>query len=83
MGAFTFDHEDDSYVCPDDQRLPPSNRKFSTPRPADAIGVTRQTIHAIETCKYSPSLEGAFCIAITFDVGLEDIFSWNAEAADG
>jgi transposase len=40
--AFTFDHEDDSYVCPDGNRLRPSNRNFSTPRPlANADGFIR------------------------------------------
>src|SRR5690606_15897742 len=31
--AFTFDHEDDSYICPEGKRLRPSNRNFKTPRP--------------------------------------------------
>jgi putative transcriptional regulator len=44
---------------------------------ADAIGVTRQTVIAIEMGKYSPSLESAFRIARTFDVGLEDVFGWE------
>lgn len=43
----------------------------------EIIGVTRQTIIAIEQGRYSPSLESAFRIARTFDVGLEDVFSWN------
>ncbi len=42
----------------------------------DAIGVTRQTVIAIEQNRYSPSLESAFRIARLFDVGLEDVFSW-------
>ena len=50
---------------------------------ADAIGVTRQTIHAIETRKYSPSLESAFRIALTFGVKLEDVFNWDGNAVDG
>jgi len=34
---FTFDHDDDSYICPGGNRLRPSNRNFKTPRPrADA-----------------------------------------------
>jgi len=42
-----------------------------------AIGVTRQTVIAIEQNRYSPSLESAFRIARLFGVGLEDVFSWN------
>ena len=34
---------------------------------AEAVGVTRQTINAIEAAKYSPSLELAFKISIVFD----------------
>ena len=45
---------------------------------ADAIGVTRQTVIAIEGDKYSPSLEVAFRIAAVFGVGLELVFSWTA-----
>jgi len=43
------------------------------------VGVTRQTIAAIEQGKYSPSLETAFRIAKEFKVGLDDIFSWDEE----
>jgi len=42
-----------------------------------AIGVTRQTIIAIEQTHYSPSLESAFRIAKVFGVGIEDVFSWD------
>ncbi len=44
---------------------------------ADAIGVTRQTVIAIELGKYSPSLESAFRIARVFEVGVEDVFGWE------
>lgn len=43
---------------------------------AEAIGVTRQTVIAIEQGRYSPSLESAFRISRVFGVGLEDVFSW-------
>lgn len=43
----------------------------------DAVGVTRQTIIAIEQNRYSPSLETAFRIARVFGVGVEDVFSWE------
>ena len=45
---------------------------------ADAVGVTRQTIIAIEQGKYSPSLEVAFKIALVFDVPLTDVFGYSA-----
>lgn len=45
---------------------------------AEAIGVTRQTIIAIELGKYSPSLESAFRIARVFGLGIEDVFGWQA-----
>ena len=45
----------------------------------EAIGVTRQTIIAIEQGRYSPSLESAFRIARQFCVGLEDVFGWDEE----
>ncbi len=41
---------------------------------AEAVGVSRQTINAIETGKYQPSLEVALKIARTFDQPLESIF---------
>jgi putative transcriptional regulator len=44
---------------------------------AEAIGVTRHTVIAIEQGKYSPSLESAFRIAQFFGVGLEEVFSWH------
>ncbi len=42
------------------------------------IGVTRQTIAAIEAGKYSPSLEAAFKIADVFDLPLDEVFQWEA-----
>lgn len=45
---------------------------------ADQIGVTRQTVNAIEGNKYSPSLEVAFRIAKVFDRPLEDVFQYLA-----
>lgn len=41
------------------------------------IGVTRQTIAAIEAGKYSPSLEAAFKIADVFGVGIAQVFEWH------
>ena len=43
---------------------------------ADQVGVTRQTIIAIEQGRYSPSLEVAFMIARVFGVSLEEVFQY-------
>ena len=43
---------------------------------AGKIGMTRQTVAAIEAGKYSPSLEAAFRIAHVFGVSLDDVFQW-------
>ena len=44
---------------------------------ADRVGVTRQTVNAIEGNKYSPSLEVAFRIARILDVPLEHVFAYD------
>lgn len=46
---------------------------------ADACGVTRQTIIALEAGRYAPSLELAFRIARAFGVGVEDVFHWREQ----
>lgn len=46
---------------------------------AEKVGVTRQTIIAMEQDKYSPSLELAFRIARVFEVPLEEVFSYQSE----
>jgi putative transcriptional regulator len=46
---------------------------------ADRIGVTRQTVNAIEGNKYSPSLEVAFRIARVFEVPLERVFQYGED----
>ncbi len=43
----------------------------------ERIGVTRQTIAAIEAGKYSPTLEAAFRIAHVFGKPLDDVFQWE------
>lgn len=48
---------------------------------AQAIGVTRQTILAIEKGKYVPSLDLAFRIARRFNVTIEDVFQYESTAA--
>jgi putative transcriptional regulator len=46
---------------------------------ADRVGVTRQTVIAIEQGKYSPSLEMAFQIARAFNVHLDEVFQYPDE----
>lgn len=44
---------------------------------ADACGITRQTVIALEGGKYAPSLELAFRMAHLFGVGVENVFQWK------
>ena len=44
---------------------------------AERIGVTRQTVNAIEAGKYSPSLEAAFCIAEVFGLPIDVVFHYQ------
>lgn len=45
----------------------------------ERIGMTRQTIAAIEAGKYSPSLEAAFRIAAVFGKPLDEVFRWTGD----
>jgi len=47
---------------------------------ADSVGITRQTVIALEQGKYYPSLELAFLIAETFGVGLEEVFQRHIDS---
>jgi putative transcriptional regulator len=49
---------------------------------ADKVGVTRQTINAIELGKYSPSLEVAFGIAAALAVPLDQVFQYEAPSSN-
>lgn len=46
---------------------------------AEKIGMTRQTVAAIEQNKYAPSLEAAFRIARVFGASLDAVFQWAEE----
>lgn len=46
---------------------------------ADRVGVSRQTVVAIEQAKYSPTLELAFKIAREFGKPLEEVFRWEGD----
>lgn len=54
-------------------------QKFSRDELAQAAGVTRQTINAIENDKYDPSLELAFKLASILLVRVDELFLWHKE----
>jgi putative transcriptional regulator len=60
------------------RRLRFDHEEMTQQQLADRVGVTRQTVNAIELGKYSPSLEVAFRIASVFGVPLEDVFQFGA-----
>jgi len=55
------------------------NEEMTQQALAEKVGVTRQTIIAIEGAKYSPSLELAFRIAAVFGVPLEEVFEYGGD----
>ena len=59
------------------RRLRFDRKEMTQQELADKIGVTRQTVNAIELGKYSPSLEVAFRIADAFGVPLEQVFQYE------
>jgi len=61
------------------RRLRFDRKEMTQQELADKIGVTRQTVNAIELGKYSPSLEIAFRIAEVFGVPLDQVFSYDPE----
>lgn len=58
------------------------NDEMTQQQLAEAVGVSRQTIVAMEKDKYSPSLELAFRIAHVFHVTLDEVFQYDAEKDD-
>ena len=64
------------------RRLRFANAEMTQAELADRIGVTRQTIIAIEQGRYSPSLEMAFQIARVFGVALDDVFGYAESDAN-
>jgi len=63
------------------RRLRFENGEMTQQQLANKAGVTRQTIIAIESGKYAPSLPLAFKIARTFGKPIEDIFQYGDESA--
>ena len=58
------------------------NNEMTQQELAKALGVTRQTIAAIEAGKYSPSLEVAFCLTDIFATPLDELFQWQANESE-
>ena len=56
-----------------------ANGEMTQAELAERVGVTRQTIIAIEQGKYSPTLEMAFRIARVFRVPLDEVFHYSEE----
>ena len=54
-----------------------SNDEMTQQQLAEEVGVSRQTIVAIEKYKYTPSLDLAFKIALAFDMEIQDVFFIN------
>lgn len=52
-----------------------AERRWSQAELAERLGVSRQTINAVETEKYEPSLTLAFKMARLFELRIEDIFA--------
>jgi putative transcriptional regulator len=61
------------------RRLRLDNGRMTQQDLADKVGVTRQTIIAIEAGKYAPSLPLAFRIAQNFGVPIEQVFQYDNE----
>jgi putative transcriptional regulator len=57
-----------------------AERSWSQADLADRLGVSRQTVNAIETLRYDPSLPLAFSLARLFGVAIEEIFDPAAES---
>jgi len=62
-----------------DLRVLRAQRSWSQAELAERLGVSRQTVNAIETARYDPSLPLAFKIASTFNKPIEEIFQPEIE----
>ena len=51
-----------------------NNNEMTQQQLAEDVGVSRQTIVAIEKYKYTPSLDLAFKIALAFEMEIQDVF---------
>ncbi len=66
-----------NYINNDIRKLRFFHDEMTQQQLAEKVGVTRQTIAAIEKGNYSPSLELAFKISIVFNTPLEEVFSYT------
>jgi putative transcriptional regulator len=55
-----------------------AEREWSQAELAERLGVSRQTVNAIETEKYDPSLPLAFALARLFELRIEDVFQYES-----
>jgi len=58
-----------------------AERDWTQAKLADELGVSRQTVNAIEKGKFDPSLPLAFKVARLFDLSIEDIFQYAPTAS--
>ncbi|MFB9279439.1 helix-turn-helix transcriptional regulator [Cohnella cellulosilytica] len=65
------------------RRLRFNHNEMTQQQLADKVGVTRQTIVALEKGNYSPSLELAFRIAHAFGLSLEEVFFYGENSEEG
>jgi putative transcriptional regulator len=70
----------DGYISNRIRQLRFHHGEMSQAELGERIGLTRQTVAAIEAGKYSPSLEAAFRMAQVFGVALEEVFQWDPGA---
>lgn len=63
------------------QELRFKNGKMTQQALAEAVGITRQTVIALEKGKYYPSLELAFRLSMAFGVALEEVFQFDPKSA--
>jgi putative transcriptional regulator len=68
------------YISNNIRKLRFENNEMTQEELASKVGVTRQTIIAIEKGNYSPSLELAFKIALVFKVSIEEVFGYEVKA---
>lgn len=70
----------DSFITNSIRRLRFDHHEMTQQQLAERVGVTRQTIIAIESSRYAPSLELAFRIARAFGRPLEEVFHYGPDA---
>lgn len=71
----------DFYITNQIRTLRFLNGEMTQQELADRVGATRQTIHAIESSKYGPSLELAFKIAAALNKTIGEVFEYKPQAA--